>query len=304
MINTLKEIYLNIPIVRELRLLRRQVKYLHEAVAPAIDRIDRSTSSALRLQQQACRHELLSQDRYRDPKRLSLYEAKIHSQNGEDGIIQEIFRRIGTTNQAFLEIGVGNGLENNTAFLLTRGWRGCWVDCDPSGIAAIRENMGSRLSDGRLKLVDLAVTMENVAPALHDNGVPEDIDLMSIDVDCNTYWIWAGLANMRARVVVVEYNPVFPASTHWVVRYDPQATWDASSFYYGASLKALETLGFRLGYSLVGCNLTGNNAFFVRSELCQDLFRDPFSSETHYEPHRGSIWEEPITYPRGYSGLI
>jgi hypothetical protein len=36
--------------------------------------------------------------------------------------------------------------------------------------------------------------------------------------------------------------------------------------YYGASLRALELLGARKGYALVGCNSAGNNAFFVRRD--------------------------------------
>ena len=40
------------------------------------------------------------------------------SQGDEDGIIHEIFNRIGTANRRFLEIGAGDGLENNTAVYL------------------------------------------------------------------------------------------------------------------------------------------------------------------------------------------
>ncbi|MCK7506146.1 MAG: hypothetical protein MZV70_20090 [Desulfobacterales bacterium] len=42
----------------------------------------------------------------------------------EDGIIHEIFRRIGTTTKIFAEVGLGDGCENNTAFLLSQGWTG------------------------------------------------------------------------------------------------------------------------------------------------------------------------------------
>ena len=55
---------------------------------------------------------------------------------------------------------------------------------------------------------------------------------------------------------------------------------------FGASLKAFEVLGSRLGYSLVGCDITGINAFFVRNDLVKDLFAGPFTAENHYEPPR------------------
>ena len=200
----------------------------------------------LRLQQEAFRQNLMSQERYREPKRLFLHGHQVHSQSGEDGMIAEVFRRIGTNDKTFLEVGVGNGLENNTAYLLTQGWTGCWVEGDPRGVRAIRDNLGRRLSGGTLKLIELFVTMENIAPALKASAVPENLDLLSIDVDQNTYWIWSALSHIRARVVVVEYNATFPASVDWKVEYNPQARWDGS-FYYGASLKAFELLGVDSG---------------------------------------------------------
>jgi hypothetical protein len=228
----------------------------------------------------------MSQDRYRDPKRLFLYGHQVHSQFGEDRMIAEVFRRIGTSDKTFFEVGVGNGLENNTAYLLTQGWTGCWVEGDPRGVRAIRDNLERRLSDGTLKLIELFVTMENIAPALKASAVPEDLNLLSIDVDQNTYWIWSALAHICARVVVVEYNATFPASVDWKVEYNPQSQWDGS-FYYGASLKVFELLGRRLGYCLVGCDLTGTNAFFVKQGLCKGAFCEPFDSESHYELLRG-----------------
>ena len=63
------------------------------------------------------RKKILDQPRYMEEKRLLRFGFKVYSQNEEDGIINEIFQRIGTTNKTFVEIGVGNGLENNTLHL-------------------------------------------------------------------------------------------------------------------------------------------------------------------------------------------
>jgi hypothetical protein len=293
----LEKIYQKLPIIREIRQIHQEITRFNEHLYWTLRPIRR-------IHQSAYHQHLMSQERYRDPKRLFLYEHQIHSQHGEDGTIAEIFRRIGTTNRTFVEVGVGNGLENNTAYLLTQGWTGCWVEGDPQGVQAIRDNLGRRLSDGTLKLIELFVTMENIGPALKACAVPEDVDLLSIDVDLNTYWIWSALAQIHARAVVVEYNSTFPASVDWKVEYHATAQWDGS-FHYGASLKAFELLGRQLGYCVVGCDLTGANAYFVRQELCQDAFREPFDSETHYEPDRGYLWGLRTTtgHPRGYGDL-
>jgi hypothetical protein len=46
----------------------------------------------------------------------------------------------------------------------------------------------------------------------------------------------------------------------------------ASGMYHGASLRALDRLGRRLGYRLVGTGSSGINAFFLRDDLATDRF--------------------------------
>ncbi len=75
----------------------------------------------------------------------------------------------------------------------------------------------------------------------------------------------------------------------WVIPYDPKGMWDGTS-HTGASLKALGELGARKGYSLVGCNISGVNAFFVRDDLLGDHFAAPYTAENHYEPSRYDLY--------------
>ena len=82
--------------------------------------------------------EVLREPRYTDPLRLEHYAFKVFSEHGEDGILQEIFRRIGTTNKRFVEFGVTDGLECNTHFFLYLGWRGLWIERDETAAAKIR----------------------------------------------------------------------------------------------------------------------------------------------------------------------
>jgi len=60
---------------------------------------------------------------------INLHEKKIYSQNGEDGILEFIFSKIGTTNKFSVEFGVGDGFECNTVYLLEKkGWNGLMMD--------------------------------------------------------------------------------------------------------------------------------------------------------------------------------
>jgi hypothetical protein len=221
--------------------------------------------------------------RYSDRLRLAAFSHQVNSQNGEDGIIREIFNRIGIVHRSFVEIGVGDGTENNTAFLLAQGWRGYWIDAD-DGFVSRLSSSAYRDSD-KLRYAVAFVSRENVNELLGQLAVPAEFDLLSIDIDQNTYYAWEALEAFRPRVVAVEYNASIPPDLDWKVRYDSGRVWDGSR-NFGASLKAYERLGERLGYSLVGCDFHGINAFFVRSDLVEGKFCAPFTAENHHEPPR------------------
>jgi hypothetical protein len=229
--------------------------------------------------------QLLSGPKYQDVKRLGRYEHKVFSQSGEDGILAEIFRRIGTTGKVFAECAPGDGRENNTVYWLTRGWTGLWIEGNRRHVQAIRERFSRRITEGALRLQHEFVTAENVEGLLDKASLPKSFDLLSIDIDRNDYWVWQGIRECHPRVVVIEYNAIFPPGCDWVVDYAPDATWDETS-NCGASLSALERLGTEKGYRLVGCTLAGTNAFFVAADLAGDHFCAPFTAENHYEPPR------------------
>lgn len=262
----------SLPVVREARQRRAELAW--------------AADTQRRVAQEAFSAGLLREDRYRNPRRLHQFEHQVFSQNGEDGAIREIFRRVGESDRTFLEMGVGTGQVNNTAFLLTQGWNGWWLDGDARSVALIRSHFAEPLAGGRLRLLQAFITAENAAECLRRLAVPSTVDLLSVDLDRNTYWILAALLEVvRPRVLVVEYNATYPPDVDWKVEYAPARWWNRTS-YFGASLGAYEDLCRRHGLALVGCDLHGVNAYFVREDLCGDRFERPFTAATHYEPAR------------------
>jgi hypothetical protein len=227
---------------------------------------------------------LVNDPRYSNSKRLLKYQFRVNSQNGEDGIINEIMKRIGVNDKVFVEIGVGEGTENNTAFLLSQGWSGYWID----SVNFLKTLQKNRITKDTLKGMVTFVNQENIVDIFSKLAVPKEFDILSLDIDQNTYYIWEVLEDYKPRVIVVEYNSFLPPDINWKVNYDPNRVWDGSH-NFGASLKAYELLGNKLGYSLVGCDYCGANAFFVRNDLLGDLFEAPFTAENHYEPYRWSL---------------
>jgi hypothetical protein len=110
---------------------------------------------------------------------------------------------------------------------------------------------------------------------LSEYHIPQEFDLLSIDIDGNDYWVWAAIQNWHPRIVVIEYNTSFPPSRLWVMVENHEHTWDGTN-YYGASLASLARLGRMKGYSLVATDSRGVNAFFVKADLIiEDRFLDP-----------------------------
>lgn len=255
------------------------------SLSARIKQIHQQLSDLCQIELDRTIRDLLNNPKYEDQKKLNRYEHRVFSQSGEDGIVAEIFRRIGATNRFFVECAPGDGLENNTAFLLATGWIGVWIEGNAKHAHAITRTFSRRIKQGQLSFWHRFVTAENIESLLGQVSVPTDFDLLSIDLDRNDYWVWQKIQRYQPRVAVIEYNAIFPPGCDWVVEYVANVVWDETS-NCGASLTALELLGAKKGYKLVGCNLAGTNAFFVREDLVQDLFCAPFTAENHYEPAR------------------
>ena len=100
----------------------------------------------------------------------------------------------------------------------------------------------------------------------------------------------------------MEYNAKFGPVINYRMPYDEGYVWQKTD-QFGSSLKNLEITLDKRGYSCVGCNVVGTNAFFVRNDLLQNKFLEPFSSEKHFEPARYELVGLPSGHPASYNTL-
>ena len=229
--------------------------------------------------------------KYQSPDKLNKFEFQAFSQFGEDGIIEEIFKRIGVVNQFFVEFGVETGIETNSTYLLYKGWKGLWMDGGEKNMAEIENSFSKSIASGGLKAKRNFITAENIEQLFQQYDVPKEFDFLCIDIDRNDYYVWKAISHYNPRVVMIEYNAVFKPGCSFVVEYDADKTWDGTS-NFGASLDALCDLGNQKGYKLVGCGFAGANAFFVREDLIAGCFAGPFTSLNHYEPPRYFLYSK------------
>jgi hypothetical protein len=180
---------------------------------------------------------------------------------------------VGVTNRTFVEFGVEDGTECNAANLaINFGFNGLLMDGSEENVAKIGAFYRSMLGDrsNAVKAVQSWITTDNINDVIAKNGIEGEIDMLSIDIDGNDYWVWKAITSITPRVVVIEYNTVFGPDRSVTIPYTPNFyKWkaDPSGYYHGASLQALTKLAREKGYSLVGCDSGGMDAFFVRDDV-------------------------------------
>jgi hypothetical protein len=219
---------------------------------------------------------ILHQSRSEHPNPLLKSGRKFFSQSDEDGILLEILHRIGRDRGTCVEIGAGNGLENNTLILACQGWRTVWIDAQPLLFDA---DCNPKILSHHEQFVDVENVVRLVNSGL-SNLDANHADLISIDVDGNDGYLAEALlaSGMRPEVIVIEINELLPPPIRFAQPYDAKHVWDKSK-NSGWSLQSVIDLLQPFGYACVGCNAqTGVNAFFIRTELLanfSDVPRDP-----------------------------
>jgi hypothetical protein len=226
------------------------------------------------------------------PSTLRGFEKNVHSQFGEDGIIQEILRRLETRNVLngwCVEFGAWDGvhLSNTCRLIREKDYAAVLVEGNRARVAELNKNFPS----ANVHKISRFVTFEGqdtLDEILSETPIPADFDFLSIDVDGADYHILESLRSYRPKVVCVEFNPTIPPFVDYVQRRD-------FSLKHGSSARALIRLGRAMGYEAVYA--THANLFLVRNDFTQGMF-EPLNF-----PADGSNEGYPVLFV-GYDGTI
>jgi len=192
---------------------------------------------------------------------LKASERSVFSQFGEDGVIEKIFEVIEPGPKFCVEFGAHDGVNNSNMrnLVVNHGWSSFQIEGDPQRAAKLAANYADF---PKVKTLQGWVWPGNIEILFEENGVPEDLDLLVIDIDSNDYYVWRAIHNFRPKVVIIEMNFVFPPPQLMVVDYHPMNYWDRTH-YNGASIQSLYNLGKKKGYELVYQLSAGPNIVFV-----------------------------------------
>jgi hypothetical protein len=208
---------------------------------------------------------------------------KVYSQFEEDGILLYIFSIIGTTNKRVVEICAGNGFECMAANLIVNhGWFGLLFDGNKElvkrGSNFFAHNRSTALHPPIYKCAWL--TKDNINQLIEDNGFSGEIDLLSLDMDGNDYYIMEAISVIKPRVIICEINNVIPADLAITIPYKSDYTnfindnnnESTHPDFVSVSLLAMKKLLNKKGYRLVGSHRFGFNAIFIQNGIGTEFF--------------------------------
>lgn len=240
---------------------------------------------------------------------LEDYAENVHSQEGEDGILRELFEQLDIDQGRFCEFGAWDGkhLSNTYRLLSEEGWDGVMIEADEEeyeSLSCLEEE-----SDPRLQTFNKFVepTGENSLDSiLSDSFLSKDFDILSVDINGPDYYVWKNLSEYRPKVVVIEYNQCLGPEVRYATditdydtvlsttsphsgagtRTDPVRGW-------GSSFRSLVELGEDKGYSLVAA--TRLNLIFLRDDFVDDVDSD--DAERTPTSHFDEAWDSSYCDP-------
>lgn len=195
-------------------------------------------------------------------KDLKEFAKNVYSQNGEDGIIEEILKRLNIGRFGVCcEFGAWDGINfSNTYSLVEKGWDAIYIESDFERHEELKKTAVKHYPRIHTVLGMVEPEGENSLDNILSK-FERQIDVLSIDVDGIDYWIWKEFKNYHPKIVIIEVNSSVP----------PPIEQTHDETHQGSSFTSMLKLGNEKGYDLV-CH-TGN-MIFVRKDLTEGLFED------------------------------
>lgn len=189
----------------------------------------------------------------------------VHSQNGEDGIIAEIFNRLNSDyiqkDYWCVEFGAWDGIFlSNTFALVEKGWNAVYIEGEPTRYKALLKTClkFEKIIPIKAFVAKTADDKNSLDNLLASTVIPKDFDLLSIDIDSYDCDVWESLSNYSPKVVIIEINSSVPPGI--LQKHGDQAQ--------GNSFSSTLKVGIKKSYTLV-CH-TGN-LIFVKTDLVSKL---------------------------------
>lgn len=188
------------------------------------------------------------------------FSKNIHSQNGEDGIIEELLRRLGISSGWVCEFGAWDGIYlSNTFHLVEKGFKAVFIEADSERYVDLLKTAEKHDITPINALVDHNDTENSLDNLLSKTRIPIDFDVLSIDIDSYDYQVWKAVKVYQPKMVIIEINSSINTDVDYI---------NDSVKCFGTGFKPMYELGVEKGYTFV---LHTGNMIFVRNDLFHKL---------------------------------
>ena len=201
---------------------------------------------------------------------LNNFRNNIYSQNGEDGIIEEIIKRLNITNKNnwCVEFGAWDGKYlSNTYNLVKNGWNAIYIEGDKN---KFQDLLQTKKENNNIIAINKYVSKNKNSASCLDNilkntKIPSKFEILSIDIDSYDLEVWESIISYKPKIVIIEINSEYlPGIIKWHS--------DKNENVNGNSFSATLEVGKGKGYKLI---FHSGNMIFVEEELVDMLNIDP-----------------------------
>ena len=200
------------------------------------------------------------------------YNKNIHSQNGEDGIIEELLKRLEINNGWVCEFGAWDGIYlSNTFNLVQKNFNDVFIEGDKDKYKDLLKTVETYPNIIPVNaFIEHNNTENSLDNILKTTTIPIDFDILSIDIDSYDYQVWKSLEIYKPKIVIIEINSS--------VKVNNEIHIHTPDKYQGTGFKPTYNLGIEKGYTFI---LHTGNMFFIRNDLFDKLnikYNDPLEN--------------------------
>lgn len=191
------------------------------------------------------------------------FKNNIYSQNGEDGIIEELLLRLNIDDGWICEFGAWDGKVFSNTFNLieNKKFKAVYIEGDKHKYNDLLKTVEKFPNIIPINAyVEYNNNLNSLDNLLKSTDIPNDFDILSIDIDSFDYQIWESVLVYKPKIVIIEINSsVDPNNAYWI---------HTHMKYQGTGFKPMYELGIKKGYKFI---LHTGNMIFIREDLFDKL---------------------------------